>query len=326
MNRRSLLGWLAAGSGALASALWLRHYAGMDADMPPPGLDLESFTPPPLNISKTGWREFLAEWDRQAGQRILARALPGGVGRTPQDNAFFLRELHNAGVVNVDAAFAPASTAAGDALRSSRAGELGMGAKALAQLETHRQLPFADCDFLARGTMGTTGADAAQIAAAEQRLRRALPSSYKKFLAASNGWIMLDTPLLPVEQVDWFINRQPEVVAMEEAAQAAHPSRRISDEQYFTYGARQSTLTVRPEYFRHLLLISARGEDNIMDLALNPQVVSEDGEWEAWKLSSHYPGAYRFRSFAKMMEWLYVTEIAALGWFLHESQSAPVSR
>jgi hypothetical protein len=34
---------------------------------------------------------------------------------------------------------------------------------------------------------------------------------------------------------------------------------------------------------------------------LNPQVVSEDGEWDAWFFANWLPGATRYRSFAEMI-------------------------
>ncbi len=35
---------------------------------------------------------------------------------------------------------------------------------------------------------------------------------------------------------------------------------------------------------------------------LNPQVVTEEGEWEAWFFANWLPGAARYRSFQEMME------------------------
>jgi hypothetical protein len=36
-------------------------------------------------------------------------------------------------------------------------------------------------------------------------------------------------------------------------------------------------------------------------LLLNPEVVTPDGEWEAWYYASWRPGASRYRSFAELM-------------------------
>ena len=36
-------------------------------------------------------------------------------------------------------------------------------------------------------------------------------------------------------------------------------------------------------------------------LALNPQVVTPEGEWEAWYFGNALPGARRYRNFEEMM-------------------------
>ena len=41
-------------------------------------------------------------------------------------------------------------------------------------------------------------------------------------------------------------------------------------------------------------------------LAINSGEVSQDGEWEAWNLSWRLPGANRYRSFAELMQALYI--------------------
>src|SRR3954469_20462660 len=55
---------------------------------------------------------------------------------------------------------------------------------------------------------GRTGADEAAIAAAEERLGRRLPSSYREFLAVSDGWRVDQTAgvyqLGGAADIDWF--------------------------------------------------------------------------------------------------------------------------
>jgi hypothetical protein len=48
-----------------------------------------------------------------------------------------------------------------------------------------------------------------------------------------------------------------------------------------------------------MLEISDTGDAAI--LLLNPEVVSDEGEWEAWFFASWLPGAGRFRSFEELM-------------------------
>jgi hypothetical protein len=38
---------------------------------------------------------------------------------------------------------------------------------------------------------------------------------------------------------------------------------------------------------------------------LNPKVIDENGEWEAWEFGNKIPGAYRYRSFWEMMQATY---------------------
>ena len=39
-------------------------------------------------------------------------------------------------------------------------------------------------------------------------------------------------------------------------------------------------------------------------LLINPASVDQGGEWEAWDFASWYPGAYRYPSFANLVETL----------------------
>ena len=80
----------------------------------------------------------------------------------------------------------------------------------LVQLEETREgLPDA---AIVSGWLGHPGATEAQLAAAEQRLGRRLPPSYREFLQVTNGWRlpwMTISRLLPIEQVDLFQARDP---------------------------------------------------------------------------------------------------------------------
>jgi hypothetical protein len=46
---------------------------------------------------------------------------------------------------------------------------------------------------------------------------------------------------------------------------------------------------------------------------LNPSVVFEGGEWEAWVFASVFPGAIRYRSFWELMKAEYQTELTSKG-------------
>jgi len=57
---------------------------------------------------------------------------------------------------------------------------------------------------------------------------------------------------------------------------------------------------LRASYLLTSLEISDRGDDSIY--LLNPKIVTEDGEWEAWLFANWIPGAIRYRSFWDLMQ------------------------
>jgi hypothetical protein len=68
---------------------------------------------------------------------------------------------------------------------------------------------------------------------------------------------------------------------------------RLTDEEYLVYGDGQIPGAFRAEYLQTALEISDRGDSAI--LLLNPQILSKDGEWEAWRFANWLPGAKRYR-------------------------------
>ena len=56
----------------------------------------------------------------------------------------------------------------------------------------------------------------------------------------------------------------------------------------------------RIEYLESAVEVSDIGDSAIF--LLNPQVVTPDGEWEAWFFANWLPGASRYRSFGELME------------------------
>jgi len=59
---------------------------------------------------------------------------------------------------------------------------------------------------------------------------------------------------------------------------------------------------LRPEYLATTLQISEIEEGGSAVYLLNPKVMTEDGEWEAWLWANWRPKAMRFRSFFDLME------------------------
>ncbi len=163
-------------------------------------------------------------------------------------------------------------------------------------------------EAIASGWLGFPGASEAQLADAEARLGTRLPPSYRQFLGTTNGWLTLGhfiNNIWPIEKVDWFrVRNQWAIDAWQlgenyySSAPTTRPS--VPDEKYFIYGADQDPAYLRSEYLHTALEISDWGDSAI--LLLNPQVVFDDGEWEAWFHANWLPGARRYRSFLALMQ------------------------
>jgi hypothetical protein len=177
-------------------------------------------------------------------------------------------------------------------------------------------------EVLASGWLGYPGATEAEIARAEARLKVKLPPSYRAFLKVSNGWRQTanktdnfnhrfwsteDIEQFSVRHLQWikaFTERNGTTdIVFEEEFQELDDRWEpvgVADTDYFVYGDEQDPSSIRPEYLRTAIEISDVGFDSIY--LLNPQVVTPDGEWEAWFFADYLPGADRYRSFQAMME------------------------
>ncbi|MBN1310237.1 MAG: SMI1/KNR4 family protein [Anaerolineae bacterium] len=147
-------------------------------------------------------------------------------------------------------------------------------------------------EMIQSGWLGLPGATDEQIAAAEARLGVRLPPSYRSFLRVTNGWqhTGLRGRLLPVEALDRFDVLHPEWL---DAWMSGFTS---FGEQPYEY---------KPEFdevdYRHLPKTLAISEaDDLEILLLNPEVVSSDGEWEAWSFVDD--GAGRYETFWHLLQ------------------------
>lgn len=159
-----------------------------------------------------------------------------------------------------------------------------------------KRLP-AEC--LEQEWLGYAGASEEELSAVEARLGMILPPSYKHFLRASNGWRFYSLRIgrfWSTQEVQWA---WPASQWWIEIAEQGYGKRKIPDSRYFLYGPEQQTTSLRVEYLRHTLEISEETDERIC--LLNPKIVFEDGEWEAWRFGAKIPGAERFRSFEDMM-------------------------
>ena len=135
----------------------------------------------------------------------------------------------------------------------------------------------------AAGWLGYRGAGEEEIAALEDRLGVRLPPSYRAFLGASDGWLHLGSYMWEMRTtitVGWLSEAVPDVWRTIKSDNEAR-------------GA--SGLLGRA------LLISWEGDSQFW--LLDPDDLSEDGEWAAHIWASWYPGlGDRHASFAELVE------------------------
>jgi hypothetical protein len=180
-------------------------------------------------------------------------------------------------------------------------------AELLAALEQHplhpSRLEAADItpEVLATRWLGYPATTEHAIQTLEVRLGNLLPPSYRSFLLVSNGWRLpgnIVPRLWSTNEIDWFATQNQEFVAT--LAPKRIPP--VPDDEYFVYGDAQDSVTMRFEYLRSALQISACEVAGTATYLLNPQVVTVNGEWEAWIYAHWFPGAYRYRSFWELMQ------------------------
>lgn len=168
----------------------------------------------------------------------------------------------------------------------------------------------------ASGWLGFPGATDEQLRAAEDRLGAALPPSYREFLLVTNGWRFPKFSLRRMwstEEIDWLAVLDQEGIDAWRSGEAyIGPIPPVPGEQYFAYdddGCHSNELDMRSEFLQSALQISDREEGGTGVYLLIPEVVTPEGEWEAWFWAHWLPGAERYRSFWDMMRYEYKTDI-----------------
>lgn len=152
--------------------------------------------------------------------------------------------------------------------------------------------------------LGRTAATESELVAVEQRLLCRLPSSYRSFLATSNGFGPISPfiyDLCSTAEVNWLVDEEPKLVELWEKDPILDDPE-LADNPYLLYDGNQFEGTLRPGHLRQCLMISHWGDAGF--LALNP-VQQQNGEWEAWHFANWLPGAVRYRSFAELMQHSY---------------------
>ncbi|GGK69939.1 hypothetical protein Ppa06_36790 [Planomonospora parontospora subsp. parontospora] len=123
--------------------------------------------------------------------------------------------------------------------------------------------------------LGTDGVSEAELVRHEERLGVRLPPSYREFLQVTNGWdeeTRFSIRMLPIAEVGWTRDVDPELAEI--------------------------WTSTRPG-MADTLYVSEHLEGQVY--LLNPNIVTPDGEWEAWDFANWHPGALEFRSFWDLM-------------------------
>lgn len=170
-------------------------------------------------------------------------------------------------------------------------------------LDTEEVKKSVLAEVLESGWMGYPGASDEQIQAAEDRLGIQFPPSFREFYKITNGWrcagyytdAVFPFEILPVEKVEWFRTNNQKWIDIYNNEQ----SYKVEDKDYFVYGKHQNSVNFRAEYLKTALETSTIHDAGVY--LLNPQIVSTDGEWEAWHFSDWMPGAWRYQSFLQLL-------------------------
>lgn len=164
------------------------------------------------------------------------------------------------------------------------------------------------------------GLGAIDEAVAADNFESAMPPSYRHFLQTTNGrgFEVPRTPanrragedlLFPYSDVGKF-STHPRLRETWKAWNDNKTGTPVPDKSYYDFTRDQDPVAFREEYLNDLVAI---GElEGGTALLLNPRERTSDGEFEAWYMSTRLPGAYRFRSFAELMQAVYFMETRPL--------------
>lgn len=152
-------------------------------------------------------------------------------------------------------------------------------------------------DVVKSGWLGASGASENEIQTLEARLGRRIPPSYRAFLATSNGFRGGGPSIArirPAEEVRPFIEEERDWVQIWTESEDTE----LSPEEHLA--SRDSDGVFRTAYLRAAIQVSDVLDSTVY--LLSPDVVDEEGEWEAWLFASWLPGARRYRSFWDLLQ------------------------
>ncbi|MGI8552104.1 MAG: SMI1/KNR4 family protein [Dehalococcoidia bacterium] len=148
--------------------------------------------------------------------------------------------------------------------------------------------------------IGRPPASEAELTPVEARLGARLPRTYRSFLLVTNGWTSgagCPVDLWPTEAIVPFGEKHDDTAGGPSPAgrSGRQTAPTVADRQYFVYGSAQNPGSFRVEYLPKAIQVGV-GEGTIVYL-LNPQIVTANGEWEAWRFEKEAGTARRYRCF-----------------------------
>jgi HEAT repeat protein len=153
-------------------------------------------------------------------------------------------------------------------------------------------------DVIEAGWLGYPGASDQALQELEQRLQRTLPPSYRAFLQLTNGWRRTSPfidHILPAADVDYFHARNQDWIDI-----LLERPLLVTPEAHARYGENLNPVIYRAEYLPETIQVSEIGDAAVY--LLNPAVVTAEGEWEAWFLTTWLPGARRYPTFGDLLQ------------------------
>lgn len=277
-----------------------------------PRRDFETFFPEPIYVDNVGWKGFLNRWNNEivalTEELLLRVGLEESIGEKGLQNRLTESNVLLPVEVFSGKANCPPLT---ETEHSEAKRRLRLMRDAIPKIK--RSIPtwpmVFEWEVLTNGGLHYSRASHEMIEQTEHHLSITLPRSYRDFLSVSNGWLAYEDNFLPIEQVGYLQDKDPDLVTDWYGGRA----RNVSDEKYFRYDlSKQYPTHIRVQYLPNCLLLSEHYGVSSRWYLLNPAIRFEDGEWEVWRLETRIAGARRFRSFKAMMEWLYLGNIADL--------------
>lgn len=171
--------------------------------------------------------------------------------------------------------------------------------------------------FANGGSLWRPPASKVDIERREHDLGVEVSESLRGFFLVSDGWRSAydrEYTIHPLARVAWLSEADPGFLHAWQDPRSGVPE--IGPE-YDDYGPNQDPVFFRTGHLRYCLTLSST-EDDASTYLLNTARRDSGGELEAWDVNFRLPGAYRFRSFAELMEVVFQEEMQwLLEWAEH---------